>query len=309
VTSIGRYLPVVVLLACAGAIVPVQQLIDRRGYGVEPQDEGLYLTDGEALKRYSLGYDSLLADVYWVRAVQFFGGKVMDNPKLLNERSQEFARVHPLLDVTTNLDPHFIEPYRLGGFFVHDYVDARLGLELFEKGVRSNPDHLAMLLDLAFIQWTNGDCAAASETYAVAATKPGAHYWIEGLSASILSECGDYRGAIQKLEQVIATSKNERARSDALVTYKSYVALVDVRYLSKAAAAHHDRTGTWPATPQALASEALALGQADAPRLRIGADGAALDPNGVPYAYDPTIGTVKPARGGVELPRPRPRSR
>ena len=37
--------------------------------------EVLYVSSPQALKRVSLGYDGLLADVYWTRAVQYFGSQ------------------------------------------------------------------------------------------------------------------------------------------------------------------------------------------------------------------------------------------
>src|SRR5512146_3256870 len=63
--------------------------------------EVLYISSPRALKRLSLGYDGLLADIYWTRAVQYFGG----------HHRQENARyelLEPLLDITTTLDPHLI---------------------------------------------------------------------------------------------------------------------------------------------------------------------------------------------------------
>ena len=36
-------------------------------------DEVLYLPSGKTVKRLSLGYSSLMADIYWTRAVQYFG--------------------------------------------------------------------------------------------------------------------------------------------------------------------------------------------------------------------------------------------
>ena len=38
-------------------------------------EEVLYLSSPKVLKRASLGYDGLLADIYWTRAVQYFGGR------------------------------------------------------------------------------------------------------------------------------------------------------------------------------------------------------------------------------------------
>jgi hypothetical protein len=38
-------------------------------------EEMLYFSSGEALKRAGLGFDGLMADVYWIRTLLYFGGE------------------------------------------------------------------------------------------------------------------------------------------------------------------------------------------------------------------------------------------
>ena len=42
-------------------------------------EEVLYVSSPKLLKRASLGYSGLLADIYWTRAVQYYGGKQHQN--------------------------------------------------------------------------------------------------------------------------------------------------------------------------------------------------------------------------------------
>src|SRR5262249_8260480 len=37
-------------------------------------DETLYLTSGTAARSLAVAYQALLADVYWIRAIQYYGG-------------------------------------------------------------------------------------------------------------------------------------------------------------------------------------------------------------------------------------------
>ena len=37
-------------------------------------EESLYLTSGTPLRRLSAGYSALAADLYWIRAIQYYGG-------------------------------------------------------------------------------------------------------------------------------------------------------------------------------------------------------------------------------------------
>src|SRR6266700_1004214 len=59
----------------------------------------LYISSPKLLKRLSLGYEGLLADVYWTRVVQYYGGKHATG-------GGNYELLWPLLNITTQLDPH-----------------------------------------------------------------------------------------------------------------------------------------------------------------------------------------------------------
>src|SRR5438128_1974979 len=40
----------------------------------ESDDETLYVTSGTAARRLSFGFNALAADLYWIRAIQYYGG-------------------------------------------------------------------------------------------------------------------------------------------------------------------------------------------------------------------------------------------
>ena len=50
------------------------------------------------VKRPSLGYDGLMADIYWTRAVQYFGRRHLTS-------REDYNLLAPLLEITTALDP------------------------------------------------------------------------------------------------------------------------------------------------------------------------------------------------------------
>src|SRR6202162_3530648 len=85
------------LLGCVAASVLLLRHLDQIRTGAT-LEEVLYIASPQALKRLSLGYDGLLADIYWTRAVQYFGDK-------LQRGSQHFDLLAPLLEITTTLDP------------------------------------------------------------------------------------------------------------------------------------------------------------------------------------------------------------
>src|SRR5208282_78220 len=61
----------VLLFSMAGAMATLHA-IDRMRRGSVAQ-EALYVRSSKVLRRMSLGYTGLLADIYWTRTVQYFG--------------------------------------------------------------------------------------------------------------------------------------------------------------------------------------------------------------------------------------------
>src|SRR5260370_35120486 len=96
------------LLCMAGSVVLVPQ-VDQVRTAATLQDV-LYVSSPKLLKRLSLGYEGLLADVYWTRAVQYFGGKH-------HSGGGRYELLWPLLNITTQLDPHLIPVYAFGQTF------------------------------------------------------------------------------------------------------------------------------------------------------------------------------------------------
>src|SRR5690349_2091945 len=83
------------------AVVAIQVVRDRGWTPYEPENSVLWIRSGEAAKRMSLSFDNIVADVYWIRAVIYFGGRRRAEVK------RKFDELYPLLDLVTSLDPHF----------------------------------------------------------------------------------------------------------------------------------------------------------------------------------------------------------
>src|SRR5438874_9800132 len=125
----------VLLISCMAGSVLLLRHVDnmRKGATLE---EVLYVSSPKLLKRFSLGYDGLLADIYWTRAVQYFGGK-----QHIDYRGR-YELLWPLLNVTTQLDPHLIPAYAYGQTFLSAKPPEGAGapdkaIELVEYGIRN----------------------------------------------------------------------------------------------------------------------------------------------------------------------------
>src|SRR5581483_11501661 len=147
--------------------------IDQVRTQVAPQ-ELLYISSPALLKRMSLGYTGLVADIYWTRAVQYFGGKHKD-------RSSAYKLLGPLLELTTDLDPKLIVAYQFGATFLAQNPPEGAGMpdkavELVEKGIQNNPNDWHLYYELGFLHaLERQDYLAAAKAFQRGSEVPGAH--------------------------------------------------------------------------------------------------------------------------------------
>jgi hypothetical protein len=296
-------LPFVALAACAIALFPLQRWIDARVPPDRADEKTIYVTNGDNLKVFALGYDSLLSDVYWIRAIQFLGSEVLADRTVLNTPRGRLDPLYPLIDVSTTLDPRGIPQYRFGGFFVHDYVDMESGRKLLEKGIRANPENFRLYQDLAYLSWSDGDCDTASRYYAMGAAIPGSPEWMKDMSATILAKCGRTDLTIELLTRQYESTDDPRVREELAVLLEGYQALFEVQYLAYEAGLFRNRTGAFPTSLAQLARTLEPI--PGAPRIQLDRTGAPADPNGTPYLYDPATGAVTTDPNSIVLPNPR----
>lgn len=167
------------------------------------QQRVLYVTSGETVARLALGFDSVLADIYWIRAIQHYG---RDRRAL--RYAGRYELLHPLIEVTTTLDPYFSIAYQFGALFLAeplpngpDRLD--LGIALLEKGLRVEPTRWQYAQYLGFLHYWHGqDRRAAAREFDRAARMPGAPIWLQPLAASMFIEGGDRDAARTMLSQM-----------------------------------------------------------------------------------------------------------
>ncbi len=140
-----------VLLLCMAGGIATLHAIDQVPRASVAQ-EALYLRSSQVLRRLSLGYTGLLADIYWTRAVQYFGEQH-------HSGSGDFRLLAPLLEVTTELDPRLLPAYQFGANFLAPKPPNGAGLpgaalSLMKYGIEHNPDQWRLYYNLGFLYYT-----------------------------------------------------------------------------------------------------------------------------------------------------------
>ena len=220
----------------------LQQQIDARRNALHQEEDELVLRSGPLLKLMSLEYAPLVADIYWTRVVQYYGGKKA-------RRDANIELLWPLLDVTTTLDPHLVAAYRFGSTFLSQPPPAGagradLGIALIERGIRENPDYWRFYEDLGFIYYFElKDYKRAAEAFSEGSKKPGALIWMKTFAARIASQGGTRDISAQLWSEVYDSAADANIKNNALLHLKLLKAEADCEQLDFLAAEYQKRTG------------------------------------------------------------------
>jgi tetratricopeptide (TPR) repeat protein len=258
--------------ALLGAMYPLQKEIDKRIKPFEQEPERLLIRSGPVLKKLSLGYDSLLANIYWTRAVQYYG-------RNLETQGSNLELLAPLLDLTTTLDPQLLVAYRFGAFFMAEPPPIGAGrpdlaAELVRRGIAANPEEWRLWSDLGFIYyWHLKDYQQASNAYLEGSKHPGAALWMKGMAAKIAEEGGSRQTSRLLWGQIYESTADANVRRDALGHLQALKAEEDVELLEELVAQFRRRLGRPPSSFQDLVAARM-LG------------GLPRDPSGSPYVLD-----------------------
>jgi tetratricopeptide (TPR) repeat protein len=262
--------------ACVVIFLAASAVMLHRSDELRPQatlEEVLYLSSPKVLKRASLGYDGLLADIYWTRAVQYFGGRHHDG-------AQSYNLLYPLLDITTHLDPQLVAAYQFGASFLAPPPPEGAGqperaIQLMEYGTQNNPNNWKLYYDLGFIYYMNlKDYRKAADAFDRGSKVPNAHPFLRLLAAQMAEHAGEFDTARMMWSATYQNSQDRLIRQNAVEHLRALRVDEDVTHLQKAVTRFGERTGRLPANMSELASaERL-------PRIPV-------DPDGHPYKLTP----------------------
>jgi hypothetical protein len=286
--------PAVLALPLLGLVFWLQSRLDAHLGQFPGQHETLYLWSGQHVRRLFPGFENVAADIYWLRAVQYFGGQ-----KVFKGGGMELLK--PLLDITVTLDPRLEAAYRYGAIFLAEPVPVGAGrpqqaVELLERGAAEMPTNWRIRQDLGFVYFLHlGDAHRASEVLLEASRLPGAAFWLKNLAADVLARGGD-RATARRMWQQIHDQSDGAVRANALVNIQVLDALDQADQLTRLVAEFTRRAGRPPATLEELRASGLL-------------HRPPLDSSGTPFVYDAAAGRVRVSpRSPLHRPdRERPR--
>jgi hypothetical protein len=207
----------VIASACLVVSMSACVLLSRHIDQIHPQatlEDALYVDSPTMVKRASLGFDGLMACIYWTRTVQYFGHRHYDGAHTYNELA-------PLLEITTALDPHLIPAYQFGASFLAPKPPGGAGeparaIKLMEYGIEHNPDNWRLYYDLGFVYYTElKDYRNAAQIFERGSKVPDAHPLMKIMAAQMATHAGDFATARMLWSATYESSRETNIRQNA----------------------------------------------------------------------------------------------
>ncbi len=155
-----------------------------------------YIPTGNGLRPIILGFDQFVADLFWIRTVQYAGG---------HSGAFEFDSLPDYIDLITDLDPHFGFAYHFGAL-VYPMNKKTIGRvePLLKKGIQMNRESYPELLpemytDLAFYTYYyKDDLEKGAEIYEECSVSiSGCPKYAKNVTAFLRSKIGKHEIALR----------------------------------------------------------------------------------------------------------------
>lgn len=259
---------------------------------------------GKRLKGFSLGFEGLIADWYWMQSLQYIGDKVLksegkvdiENLKPLNPRL-----LYPFLDNATDLDPQFSVAYSYGAV-VLPAIDPQQAVKITEKGIRNNPDNWRLYQHLGYIYWRFGDYEKSAEAYGQGAKIEGAPLFFQIMAAQMKSQGGSRETARAMYQQMFDGAQDSQTKDIAALRLNQLDSLDERDAIGKVLQAFKEKNNrcanNWSEIFPLLKSVKLPNGK----EFRIDKSNNLVDPTDAPYLIDKENCAVKLDAGKTKLP-------
>jgi tetratricopeptide (TPR) repeat protein len=260
-----------VLPAGFAGIWRLQHVIDAQRASLSQERDDVLLRSRKLVKMMSLEYAPLLADIYWTRAVQYYGNK-----HLRGQANLEL--LWPLLDITTTLDPNLLISYRFGAMFLSQAAPGGAGrpdlaVQLIQRGIKENPEYWRLYEDLGFIYYFDlKDYQKASDAFLEGSKNPNSKLWMKVMAAKIAAEGESLATSTFLWKDIYDSTPDPTIKKTALLHLQLLRVREDCKQLDALGDEYAKRYGTRPARMREMVQAGLL-------------DAIPVDPLGFAYVF------------------------
>ncbi len=234
----------------------LQHRIDTQRESLSEERDDVLLRSAKLVKAMSLEYAPLLADIYWTRAVQYYGNK--------HVRGQaNLELLWPLLDITTTLDSNLLISYRFGAMFLSQAAPSGAGrpdlaVQLIQRGIRENPEYWRLYEDLGFVYYFDlKDYQRAADAFLEGSKRPNAQLWMKVMAARVAGEGESYETSMFLWKDIYDSTADPSIKENAQMHLRLLKVKEDCKQLDALADEYAGRYGRRPARMSELVQAGL----------------------------------------------------
>jgi tetratricopeptide (TPR) repeat protein len=196
----------ILLLSCVG-IVSLKREVERIPRKKIPGASIIYIPSGKYLKYATFGYSSLVADLVYIWAIQYYTTYTIVD---------RFQNLEHIFSIIAELDPRYADPYEIGALIaVNEAKDLKLALKILDMGLARNPDQWIFPFEAGHYAQRAGDNVSARKYYEKTMAIPGAPDIAKRLYAAAGYKAMDLKESWETWLEVYKTAKDERTRKIA----------------------------------------------------------------------------------------------
>lgn len=198
-----RLLPLFLLAAALGLYFPLCQSVWVSRAQSRAETPAGYMLPSKFSRVLALGNKGLLSDFLFLKTATYIGGKG-NSAQAMGEADWQF--VFSSLDVVTDLDPYFVDPYMLAeGLLAWDAGQPQLANQLLIKGTKYRTDDWRLPFFIGFNHfYFLKDYETAAGYIMTAAHLPGSDDYLKTLAARLAYYGGKSKTALLFLQQMLA---------------------------------------------------------------------------------------------------------
>jgi len=169
--------------------------------------EMAYFPSGRFVSESSVEFQSLAADLIWLRGIQYYGYHLMSD--------RRYEWLGHVFDILTSLDPGFIGAYHFGGItLAWDAGKPHEAVDFLIKGMKANPMSWQIPFDAGFICYMLlRDYDRASTFFEVASKMPNAWFILARWAAIAKAKAGDFRTARDMWLDILKGTENRALKA------------------------------------------------------------------------------------------------
>ncbi|TES85839.1 MAG: hypothetical protein E3J89_03750 [Candidatus Aminicenantes bacterium] len=266
------FLVILLILSC-GIFMSLKVKTDNISRKKIPGSSIIYIPSGQYLKFATFGNSSLLADMIYVWAIQYYSDYTIPDM---------YEYLDHIFSIINELDPSYLDPYDIGAVIAaYEAEDLDLALKILDRGLEKNPEQwLFPYMAAHYAQMIKKDHKLAQEYYKKAMNIEEVPPIVERLYANAIFKSMDYKRALQTWLEIYKTAEDERTKKIASNHIYNITTTIDIQKINEAIEKFKESYGRNPMELSQLVRAGFL-------------DSLPKDLDGKEYIYDSRTGEVK----------------